>query len=151
MIDFQWCGFGLGATDLAYYIASSATSSAVDASGEKELGLLGAYHKVLTSTLHKLSIGTGNGTDKGDGDGTQTPIAIAIPSFDELVHQYETGLLDICRIVFAYHWGRIPASPMVFTPERRSMLAPCAYNKDTEVARWLVARCDALLRKREQA
>lgn len=137
LIDFQWCGLGLGATDLAYYIASSAMSSALDASGEKERSLLSAYHDVLINELKKLS------------PGSVKTILISIPSLDELIDQYESGLLDLCRIVFAYHWERIPASPIAFTLERQSMLAPCAYNKDTNVARWLVNRCDLLLKVRE--
>lgn len=141
LIDFQWCGFGLGATDLAYYIAASASSDAVDVSGAKELALLQSYHTVLTSELVRLSRDTQ----------LTTAVPVPVPSLEELQSQYEAGLLDICRIAFAYHWGRIPASPQVFTPERRQMMGPCAYNKDTDIARWLVLRCDALLRKREQS
>jgi hypothetical protein len=142
LIDFQWCGFGLGGTDLAYFIASCADSSSVDVSGAKEAALLRSYHAVLLSELDRL---------QRDCDSSVARGAFSAPSFDELLSQYEAGLLDICRIAFAYHWGRIPACPAVFTPERRAMLGPCAYNKDTAVARWLVARCDSLLSKRENA
>jgi hypothetical protein len=139
LIDFQWCGFGLGATDLAYYIASSAGSESLDVHGEKELVLLQRYHTVLSMNIESLQKAS-----------TVNVHEISIPTFEQLVKQYEAGLIDICRIAFSYHWGRIKASPQAFTPERQAMLGPCAYNKDTDVARWLVARCDALLTKRMQ-
>lgn len=150
LIDFQWTGFGLGATDIAYYIASSAGSSTVDTAGVKEHLLLQVYHNVLTTELSRLSDSvSGNGSVSGNDSGNGSNTAnIPIPTLAELESQYESGLLDICRIAFAYHWERIPASPQVFTPERKAMLGPCAYNKDADVARWLVARCDFLLSKR---
>jgi len=76
IIDFQWTGFGLGATDLAYYIASCAHADAVDVEGEKEMVLLKKYHAALVGAV---------------------PEGAAVPSFDELVEQYEVGVLDVCR------------------------------------------------------
>lgn len=133
LIDFQWCGFGLGATDLAYFIAGSAAASAVESSGDKELQLLRQYHSILVSAVDDLK--------------SEEKSVVPVPSFDQLLEQYETALLDLCRIAFAYHWGRIKASPLTFDENRQRMLGPCAYNKHPDVARWLVSRCDSLLAK----
>ena len=54
--------------------------------------------------------------------------------------QYETAVLDMGRLVFAYQWSRadfgVPA------------LNRNSYNKDVRSAAWLATRCDALLNKR---
>jgi len=128
MIDFQWCGWGLGATDLAYFIASNATIDSVDNGGEKELSLLQLYHSTLKTAA---------------GDHCKI-------TMDELQEQYANSLIDIGRIAFSYHWVRSPgASPKRFDANRRAMLAPCSYNKDVKIARWLVTRVDQLLNKVE--
>lgn len=137
LIDFQWCGFGLGSTDLAYFIAASAGPNTVSADGTEELLLLRTYHDVLNTELARL--------------GNVDSVNMVVPSLEELGNQYDAAMLDVCRIAFAYHWERLPASPAVFTSERGGLLGPCAYNKDTQVARWLVATCDRLLTKRETA
>ena len=134
LIDFQWSGFGLGGVDLAYYIASSASIQALSSGYSGEMTLLRHYHDTLLTTVSEL---------KSFGS-----VDVPLPSFEELVKQYNTGLLDVCRIAFAYHWGRIKASPQTFTTERSKMLGPCAYNKDSDVARWLVNRCNNLLKER---
>ena len=136
LIDFQWTGFGLGSVDLAYFVASCAQSDAVDVLGEKEMTLLQCYHSTLLASIEKLQ-----------RPGSEPPV---LPTLVELKNQYENALLDVFRIAGTYHWGRIPASPDVFTSERAGMLGPCAYNKDVGVARWLVHRCDILLREREE-
>ena len=58
----------------------------------------------------------------------------------ELQSQYETGVLDMCRMVFAYQWGRADFA----TPSHNKN----AYNKSLKNAAWLARRCDALLKGR---
>ena len=139
LIDFQWCGFGLPGTELAYYVASCAEMSALDENGDKERELLRQYHEALCASLAALAHEEGGGL----------PRALP-PTPTQLLQQYELGLVDICKTAFAYHWQRLPATPALFTAERKASLAPCGYNKDVDVARWLVRRCDGLLRKLEE-
>ena len=61
--------------------------------------------------------------------------------------QYEAAVLDMCRVIFAYHWDRIKASPQVLAKNARS-LGKNSYNKSIPVARWVVSTCHALLEQR---
>jgi hypothetical protein len=57
--------------------------------------------------------------------------------------QYETALLDVCRLVFAYAWRRWkPESEPTETSLNRN-----AYNKSIPSVIWLITRCHALLEK----
>ena len=60
-----------------------------------------------------------------------------------LQEQYEVAMLDMGRLVFAYQWSR--ASFAGEMPLNRN-----SYNKSLKHAMWLVVRCEALLREREQ-
>jgi len=128
LIDFQWSGWGLGSVDLAYLVAASAKGGAMDADGAAEAELLEAYRAELCAGLASFGL---------------DPDAEA-PSAEALRASYELALLDFCTAVFGYHWPRIAATPDVLRA-REHMLGSNAYNKDLASARWLVARCAALL------
>ena len=89
MIDFQWCGFGLAATDVAHHIAAALAPECVSGDGEREL--LDHYHAELCAAL----AASGAAQDAAHA-------ASAVISRAQLQTQYESALLDMCRLVFAY-------------------------------------------------
>ena len=95
LIDFQWTGFGLGATDVAYLIASSAEAGLLTADGAGEAALLDAYHADLTAALVEF------------GAAPDAAAAQALYPRGALQEQYETALLDVFRLAVAYQWVRI--------------------------------------------
>jgi len=134
LIDFQWCGFGLGATDVAHHICAALQPSCLSFDGEKEKELLSHYHYCLTKEL--INVG----------------VATSIDDVEERVYprrvlqlQYEIALLDICRMVFAYSWRRWKPEtcPTVESLNRN------AYNKSFPTNLWLITRCHVILNSLE--
>jgi Ser/Thr protein kinase RdoA (MazF antagonist) len=137
MIDFQWTGFGLAATDVAHHIIAALEPACLSAAdGTREATLLDHYHAKLCVDL----------ADFGVADSAEDA-AESVLSRAELQLQYESAFLDMCRIIFAYHWMRLQISPGVLE-RNASSLQKNAYNKSLPNAVWLVARCDAILRRR---
>lgn len=136
MIDFQWCGFGLGATEVAYLVASSVQPEALDADGVWERGLLQHYHQCWMSSMAEFSM-VATPSDAED-----------LLPFHDLEVQYDTAMLDLCTSVIAYHWARIDASPAVLEA-RGAANVPCnSYTKSVAAALWLMRRCNTLLARR---
>ena len=129
LIDFQWCGFGLAATDVAHHICAALAPECLSADGTLEEALLDHYHRTLCDALSE------HGVAPSAAD------ARAVYPREALQTQYEAGVLDMCRLVFSYQWSR--ADFDVDAPNKN------AYNKSLRNAVWLAARCDALLRRRE--
>jgi len=135
VIDFQWSGFGLAATDVAHHITSAVSSSAVSLNGTAEAELLDHYHSCLSEALVKFGVGE-----------NEQEIEALIFSRETLQKQYETAYLDVCRIVFAYGWRRWKAE---LEPTQESFNRN-AYNKSLNSALWLITRCHVLLAKIEE-
>ena len=51
LIDFQWSGFGLAATDLAHHISAAVTPDCVSYDGSKEAELIDYYYSCLSNAL----------------------------------------------------------------------------------------------------
>ena len=122
LIDFQWSGFGLAATDVAHHVAAA---FAPDAQAE-EARLLDGYHAALCSALAEF----GAAEDAADAARRVAPRAV-------WQAQYDAALLDMGRLVFAYQWSRAKLG--------QPMLNRNSYNKDAACAAWLLAKCDAAL------
>jgi len=141
LIDFQWSGFGLAATDIAYFLGAGCDAQCLSADGAAEGALLDVYWSHLQGALVEF------------GAAASPEEARVLFPRDALQRQYEAAILDLCRTVFAYHWDRIQNSrpgldlPVVLAANGNSM-ARNSYNKSLPVAQWIVARCDALLRER---
>ena len=56
LIDFQWCGFGLAATDVAHHITAAVHASSLSHDGEKENELLDYYHSCLSKYLVQYGV-----------------------------------------------------------------------------------------------
>ena len=70
-------------------------------------------------------------------------------SYGVFIDQYETGLLDICRLMIAYTWARFTE------PVEKNDKAGCArtmnktsYNKSIPNVVWLLSRCDEIMKSR---
>ncbi|CAJ1906295.1 unnamed protein product [Cylindrotheca closterium] len=134
LIDFQWTGFGLAATEVAHHFSASLLPSCLSYDGVKEAELLDYYY----SSLKKDLVRFGAASSEKDVEERVFPREI-------LQAQYEIALLDICRMVFAYAWRRWKAE----TEPTAASLNRNAYNKSTESALWLITRCHVLLQELE--
>ena len=129
LIDFQWTGFGLAATDVAHHLCAAVSTDALEGDGERRL--LDHYHAELCAALAVEGVA-----------GSATEAAERVIPRQLLQSQYETAVLDMCRLVFSYQWSRFKESSSADSLNRNS------YNKDMRNAVWLVARGDELLRAR---
>ncbi|KAL7538448.1 hypothetical protein ACHAXR_008555 [Thalassiosira sp. AJA248-18] len=135
LIDFQWSGFGLAASDIAHFITSGVHADMlVDGSEDK---LLRYYYGELQKSL--VEFGAFSTADD----------AVQNYSYDTFIDQYEIGVLDICRLMIAYTWARFDE------PVEKDDEAGCArtmnktsYNKSIPTIVWLLGRCDEIMKSR---
>ncbi|CAH0378618.1 unnamed protein product [Pelagomonas calceolata] len=120
LLDFQYVGDGLAATDLAHFLtASVAGSELLSEDGSLLDGALVDLYLAEFATLRDI-----------DGDAFK--------------QQFEVAVVDKARFVFSYLWPRIDASPAEL--ERGSKIwNRNSYNKDINAATWLVARTSKAL------
>ena len=128
LIDFQFVGWGLAATDLAHFVCCAVDGGDLLDGGDA--ALVGAYKAALREAL----VGAGRAADDA---------AKILEGFDD---QFDAGVVDIARLVFAYQWPRIDASPANLRAHAH-VAARNSYNKNVDNAVWLVARADAALRR----
>lgn len=134
LIDFQWSGFGLAATDIAHFITAAVHADRLNDGGED--ALLRYYHDNLQTYLVEY------GVYPSADDAAQKF------SYELFMKQYETGVLDMCRLVIAYAWAR-------FEPVDKDDTVGCArtmnknsYNKSLPNVVWLMSRCDEIMKSR---
>ena len=130
LIDFQWSGFGLAATDIAHHLSAAVLPCCVSMDGEKEIQLLDYYYDYLSEGL--VEYGAAKTIDE---------VKTIIFPRNVLQKQYEIALLDICRMVFAYAWDRWKEE----TEPTMESFNRNAYNKSLDSALWLISRCQSLL------
>eukprot|EP00592_Proboscia_alata_P002688 CAMPEP_0194370156 /NCGR_PEP_ID=MMETSP0174-20130528/18459_1 /TAXON_ID=216777 /ORGANISM="Proboscia alata, Strain PI-D3" /LENGTH=504 /DNA_ID=CAMNT_0039147459 /DNA_START=189 /DNA_END=1703 /DNA_ORIENTATION=- len=135
LIDFQWSGFGLAATDIAHFITSAVHADMLIDDGERIL--LDYYYKNLQTYLVEY------GTCRTPEEARQ------LYSHDTYLEQYDTAVLDLCRLVIAYTWSRFTE------PVEKGDVEGCArtmnktsYNKCIPNTVWLMTKCDELLKAR---
>lgn len=135
LIDFQWCGFGLAATDIAHFLSSAVHADRLNNGGEDVL--LKYYFDELQAYLVEYGVYS-NADDAAKNF-----------SFDTFIDQYEIGILDLCRLVIAYTWDRFEF------PVEKEDKEGCAqtmnktsYNKSLKNAVWLMSKCDELMKAR---
>jgi thiamine kinase-like enzyme len=135
LIDFQWSGFGLAATDIAHFMTSGVHADMLVDGGEECL------LKYYFDELQKYLVEFGAYKDADD--------ALQNYSYDTFTEQYEIGVLDICRLMIAYTWSRFEF------PVKKDDVEGCAltmnktsYNKSIPTIIWLLNRCDEILKSR---
>lgn len=137
MIDFQWCGWGHPALDVAYLIATSSAPVVLSPDGSAELDLLKFYHTKLVDGFLRFE----KARDRDEAE--------RLISLEELHKYYNDAFIDLVRLVISYHWDRIKASPAVLA-SRKNSIGSNSYNKNVECAIWFIRRAWALLSDLEQ-
>lgn len=134
LIDFQWAGFGLAATDIAHFLSAAVHADLLNDGGEEKF--LQYYHEELQKQLIEFAVFT-------SADEAKEKF-----SFATFIDQYETAVLDMCRLVIAYAWSR-------FEPVDKDDKVGCSrtmnknsYNKSMPNVIWLMSRCDQILKSR---
>lgn len=69
-------------------------------------------------------------------------------SYDTFLNQYETGVLDICRLVISYTWKRIELVEEDDEEGRARTMNKNSYNKLMPNVVWLMSRCDEIMKAR---
>ncbi|CAJ1951436.1 unnamed protein product [Cylindrotheca closterium] len=133
LIDFQWAGFGLAATDIAHFMTSAVHANLLVNGGEANL--LEYYFDELQTHL----------VEYGAYDTAED--AVEQFSYETFMDQYEVGVLDLCRLVIAYTWDRFDQAVEPYDKEgcTRTM-NKTSYNKSIPNAIWLVSRCDEIMK-----
>ena len=85
LIDFQWCGFGLAATEVAHHILAAVDMESLSYDGSKEMELLDHYYAHLITALVEF----------GAAEDRET--ATRLLTRTSLQDQYEVAILDMCR------------------------------------------------------
>ena len=134
LIDFQWAGFGLAATDIAHFLSAAVYADLLNDGGESML--LHYYYDELQTYL--VEYGAYANLDEVKKHF----------SFEIFTEQYETAVLDMCRLVIAYAWSR-------FEPVDKDDKVGCArtmnknsYNKSMPNVIWFMSRCNEILKSR---
>lgn len=135
LIDFQWSGFGLAATDIAHFITSAVHADMLVDGGEETL--MRYYYDELQTHLVEFGVYS------------SVKDAQEQYSYDTFEDQYEIGVLDLCRLMIAYTWDRFEE------PVEKNDIAGCArtmnktsYNKSVPNIVWLLSRCDEIMKSR---
>ena len=135
LIDYQWSGFGLAASDVAHFLASAVHADMLEGSGEEY------FMRYYYDELQKYLVEYGAFTSSED--------ARKGYSYEVFTRQYETAVLDLCRLIIAYTWDRFEF------PVEKDDKEGCArtmnktsYNKSIPNAVWLMTRCDKILKSR---
>lgn len=134
LIDFQWAGFGLAASDIAHFISSAVHADLLEGGGEEKL--LHYYYDELKKYL--VEYGAFSTMDD----------AVQNFSYDTFIEQYETGVLDICRLMIAYAWERFERVDEDDETGRTRTMNKTSYNKSVPTVVWLLSRCDEILKSR---
>ena len=134
LIDFQWSGFGLAATDVAHFMTAAVHADLLEGVGESKL--LNYYHAELTKYL----------AEYGAFDSPEA--ASAGYDYETFLGQYETGVLDMCRLVIAYAWSRFETVDDDDEVGKARTANKNSYNKSVANVVWLMTRCDSILKAR---
>ncbi len=131
LIDYQWSGFGLAASDIAHFLTSAVYAEMLEGSGEDYL--IRYYYDELQKYLVEY------------GAFLSVEDARKGYSYEIFNGQYETAVLDLCRLIIAVRFE--------YPTEKGD--APCArtmndtsYNKSLSNVVWLLCRCDEILKSR---
>ena len=134
LIDFQWSGFGLAGTDIAHFLAAAVHADMLVDGGETSL--LRFYYAKLQEYLVEY------GAFKSKNDVSEHF------GYELFLKQYETGVLDLCRLVIAYAWSRFERIEDDDIVGKQKTANKNSYNKSVKNVIWLMSRCDGILESR---
>ena len=118
MIDFQWTGAGLCATDVAYAIWTCPQLCVL----KKEDDLVQYYYDQLVKYLQEQY--------------PEQMVETWLPK-QQFLHEYKTCFLDLSRCILADQWM---TASLESINARKDKLVYNAYNKDTDIAKLLLRR-----------
>ena len=125
LIDFQWTGRGLCATDVAYCIVASACPSVMDAHGAEE-DFLRYYHGELVRFLGDRGMNSSNKPN--------------LPSWDIFFAQYKLAFCDFGRNSIASMWNKSGIVQLLRERESEGSLLFNATNKNLSLMCWVLRR-----------
>lgn len=131
VIDFQWAGFGLAATDVAHFLSAAVHADMLVDGGEASL-LQYYYHKLQLFLVEFGAFPTVNDVNQQF-------------DYEQFLEQYETGVLDLCRLVITYAWTRFEPVEESDDYGRERTMNKNSYNKCVKNVVWLMSRCDDIL------
>ncbi|KAK3241688.1 hypothetical protein CYMTET_48571, partial [Cymbomonas tetramitiformis] len=127
VVDWQWCGEGVGVVDLQYLMHTSGSIEVLQA----EQQILQLYHECLLANLRRFG--------KHDQAATY--------GLETMVGQYEVATLDYVRFLIGSMWGRTtPASCLA----NADCINQGMHKRSTAHLIWLVQKADGLLSQLEQ-
>jgi len=161
VIDFQWTGLGLCATDIAYCIAASACPSALFADHVQYC----AFRNAVAAAMEKRSSSDLPVLDRDDLDDSEEHLlrlyydglveargSKPVPSFESFLRQYRLAFLDYCRVSVACFWdtsgNRTTGQPgdapsiigLLWQRQQQRPLVFNACNKNLELMCWMLRR-----------
>ena len=134
LIDFQWAGFGLAATDIAHFISAAVHADLLNDGGEDML-LTHYYSELQKYLIEYGAFGSVDEVSEGY-------------SFAIFTEQYDTAILDMCRLVIAYAWSRFEIVDKDDKAGCARTMNKNSYNKSMPNVIWLMSRCDKILKSR---
>lgn len=135
LIDFQWSGFGLAASDIAHFLTSAVHADCLVDGGEERL------QRYYFDEVQKYLVEFGAYKTAKD--------AAKKYNYDTFIDQYETAVLDICRLMIAYTWDRFEFPvEKDDEPGKAKTMNKTSYNKSIPNIIWLMSRCDAIMKSR---
>lgn len=136
LIDFQWSGFGLAASDVAHFLTSAVHAKQLTNGGEENL------QRYYFDELQKYLVEFGAFPNAQAASRGYT--------YETFVRQYETAVLDLVRLVVAYTWSRFDEAVEQGDEEACARtMNKTSYNKCLANVVWLMTRCDEILKSRD--
>eukprot|EP00092_Neocalanus_flemingeri_P036354 GFUD01039577.1.p1 GENE.GFUD01039577.1~~GFUD01039577.1.p1 ORF type:complete len:793 (+),score=183.94 GFUD01039577.1:41-2380(+) len=118
LIDFQWTGAGLCATDVAYAIWTCPAFGVL----AKEKELVQYYHSHLVNALQT--------------NFPECEVGAWLP-LDQFLQEYQKCFLDLSRCIIGDQWRTVSLNTL---RERKGKMVYNAYNKDEDIAKLLIKR-----------
>merc|ERR1712238_85912 len=150
MIDFQWTGVGKPSTDIAYFLAASASGLLLDRDMESldgengddpvdgvgvgvgELRCLRYYHTCLVQAL--VEYGVVDTVEEGE----------CMLPYETFRRQFQEAMVDLFRTVVTDWWTLMTPTLL---EEREGAMAYNACNKSMYTALWLIKYTAACMRR----
>jgi len=125
MIDFQWSGLGLAATDVAYFLAMAPSDALLDllsqeGGGRLEVDYLCVYYNYLQAAHAKFHGDSSSSSSSIDGNSSNSTLSCSYP-YEAFREDFQLALLDFMR------W---------MVPARMRGERPAAYKKRQECPTW---------------
>ena len=124
----------MAATDIAHIVTAAIHADLLRDGGEEEL-LRYYYGELRRHLVEYGAFQSEEGVEQSYG-------------FNVFMNQYETGVLDMCRLVIAYAWSRCEFVNEDDDEGVARTVNKNSYNKSRSNVVWLMSRCHEILQSR---